>query len=105
MSGGPHTYSGATIVSGGTMVNSSIGGSPANTATLTVGNFAAAPAILRIVPGANITNYNIGIGNGAYGAVFQSGGTFNQIQVRTSRISALATALVAMAIINSPAEC
>src|SRR4029077_13269197 len=80
LSGGPHTYGGATIIGGGTMVNSSIGGSPANTATLTVGNTPARPVILNIVPGANITNYNIGIGNGAYGAVFQSGGAFTQIQ-------------------------
>ena len=80
-SGGPHTYSGPTLVSGGTMVNSSIGGSAANSATLTVGNLAGIPAVLDIVPGANITNNTLAIGGpSASGAVFQSGGTFTQIQ-------------------------
>src|SRR6185312_13568883 len=79
--GGPHTYSGATLVSGGTMINSSIGGSAAASATLTVGNLAGIPAILNIIAGANVTNYNLAIGGAsANGAVFQSGGTFTQIQ-------------------------
>ncbi len=77
LSGGPHTYGGPTLVNGGTLVNSSIGGSPAATATLTVGNVAGTPAILDIMPGANVTNYTLAIGTAAAsGAVFQSGGTF-----------------------------
>src|SRR6185312_12508080 len=80
LSGGPHTYSGPTLVTGGTLVNSSVGGSAANTATLTVGTIAGTPAILKIVPGANVTNYTLAIGTSANGAVFQSGGTFTQIQ-------------------------
>ena len=80
LSGGPHTYGGPTLVSGGTLVNSSIGGSAATTATLTVGNVPGTPAILDIVPGANVTNYTLAIGTSANGAVFQSGGTFTQVQ-------------------------
>ncbi len=76
LSGGPHTYGGATLVSGGTLVNSSIGGSPAASATLTVGNLAGVPAALKILSGANVTNYTLAIGTAANGAVFQSGGIF-----------------------------
>jgi autotransporter-associated beta strand protein len=80
LSGGPHTYSGPTLVSGGTLVNSSIGGSTAASATLTVGNITGTPAVLEIVPGANVTNYTLSIGNSANGAIFQTGGTFTQVQ-------------------------
>ena len=81
--GGTNTYTGATIVKAGTLTVASVGGGGAAAAnTLTVGNTAASPAILNILPGANITNYNLAIGNVATapGAVFQSGGAFTLAQ-------------------------
>ncbi|HXT12522.1 MAG TPA: FN3 associated domain-containing protein [Candidatus Angelobacter sp.] len=79
---GVNTYSGPTVVNAGTMVNSSSGGSAAGSATLTVGNLAGSAAVLDIVPGANFTNYSIAIGENSSvpGAIFQSGGTFTQVQ-------------------------
>jgi autotransporter-associated beta strand protein len=80
LSGSGHSYSGPTLVSGGALVNSSIGGSAANTATLTVGNVAGTSATLAILPGADVTNYSLAIGTAANGAVFQSGGSFTLTQ-------------------------
>ena len=81
LSGATNNYSGATIVSAGRLIASSVGGSTANTATLTVGNVAGSPAIMNILPGANLTNYNLAIGGAtAPGAVFQSGGALTQAQ-------------------------
>ena len=81
LSGVGNSYSGATIVNAGTLVESGTGGSTANTATLTVGNQAGSSAVLDILPGANLTSYTLAIGANPTGpgAVFQSGGTFNQI--------------------------
>ena len=80
---GNNSYSGATIVSAGTMSVASVGGGAAAAATLTVGNTAGTPAVLNILPGANVTNYNLTIGGNATaaGAVFQSGGALTQAQV------------------------
>ena len=81
LSSGPHTYSGPTLVNGGTLVNSSIGGSAAASATLAVGNLAGVPAVLDLLPGANVTNYSLAIGGASGGgAVYHSGGTFTQVQ-------------------------
>ncbi len=79
LSGALHTYAGPTLVSGGRLVNSATGGSPAATATLTVGNVPGASAILAIQSGANFTNYSLAIGATAIGAVFQTGGQFTLV--------------------------
>ena len=79
--GGTNAYSGATAVNAGTMSLASVGGGgTAATATLTVGSVAGSAAVLNILPGANLTNYTLAIGENATapGAVFQSGGTFTQ---------------------------
>ena len=80
---GNDSYTGATIVKAGTLTVANVGGGgAAATATMTVGNVAGTPAVLNLLPGANVTNYNLAIGGNATapGAVFQSGGTFTQTQ-------------------------
>ena len=81
--GGNNSYTGATIVKVGTLSLSGVAGvGTAAGTTLTVGNTAGSPALLNILPGANVTNYNLAVGNVATapGAVFQSGGTFTLAQ-------------------------
>ena len=85
LSGATNTYTGPTAVSKDTLVRSDIGGSTASTATLTVGDTAGMTnpaAIMKIVTGANVTNYSLSIGANATGpgAVFQSGGKLTLAQ-------------------------
>jgi autotransporter-associated beta strand protein len=91
LSGANNTYAGPTVVNGGALTRSDAGGSPASTATVTVG--ATASATMKILAGANVTNFNLAIGGGASGkgAVYQSGGTFT--------LSATATANTAEAFV------
>ena len=79
---GNNTFSGSTVVHAGTVLLSGTGGSAAATATLTVADTVNASAVVKIVAGANVTNYSLVIGGTATGAgaVYQSGGTFTQVQ-------------------------
>ena len=80
---GTNAYAGATLVNAGTLSLASVGGGgAAAAATLTVGNVASTPAVLNILPGANLTNYSLSIGGNATGpgAVFQSGGSLTQVR-------------------------
>ncbi len=77
------SYTGATMVKAGALSLSGVGGlGTAAGTTLTVGNTAGSSAVLNILPGANVTNYNLAIGNVATapGAVFQSGGALTLAQ-------------------------
>jgi len=82
LSSAANTFSGPTIVSAGIFTDASVGGNTATTATLTVGNVAGSAAVMKILSGANITNYSLAIGGNATapGAIFQSGGALTQAE-------------------------
>jgi len=76
LSGATNTFTGATTVNMGRLARLDIGGSSASTATVVVGNIANTNAVMTIGAGANVTNYNLALGNNATapGEAFQSGG-------------------------------
>jgi autotransporter-associated beta strand protein len=78
---GNNSYTGETFANAGTLSLASIGGG-GSANNITVGNSPGSSAVLNILPGANITNNDIIIGETATspGAIFQSGGTFTQAQ-------------------------